>query len=43
MGDKYVRDPYAVLSVGDVIQVRVIQVDKERGRVGLSMKKLALA
>jgi len=41
MGDRYVRDPFAVLSVGDVVQVRVISVDKERGRVGLSMRKAA--
>lgn len=39
MGEKYVHDPYAVLSVGDIIQVRVINVDKERGRIGLSMKR----
>jgi len=38
MGEKYVRNPYAVLSVGDIIQVRIISVDKERGRIGLSRK-----
>jgi uncharacterized protein len=41
MGEKYVRDPYAVLSVGDIVRVRVISVDKERGRIGLSMKGVA--
>ncbi|KPL23850.1 MAG: hypothetical protein AMJ93_03705 [Anaerolineae bacterium SM23_84] len=41
MGKKYVRDPYTVLSVGDIVQVRVIHIDKERGRIGLSMKKAA--
>jgi uncharacterized protein len=41
MGEKYVRDPYTVLSVGDIVQVRVIHIDKERGRIGLSMKKAA--
>lgn len=40
MGDRYVRDPHQVLHVGDVIRVRVIQIDLERGRVGLSMKGL---
>ena len=39
MADKYVRDPYALLSVGDVVKVRVISVDKERGRIGLSLRK----
>jgi len=38
MGVKYVRNPYTVLSVGDVIKVRVIKVDTERGRIGLSLK-----
>lgn len=32
-----VSDPYAVVSVGDVIQVTVLSVDIERGRIGLSM------
>jgi len=41
MGERYVRDPFAVLSVGDVIRVRVIRVERERGRIGLSMKGLA--
>jgi len=40
MGEKYVRDPYAVLSVGDIIRVRVIRIDKDRDRIGLSMKGL---
>ena len=40
MGEKYVRNPYAVLSVGDVIKVRVIKLDVERERIGLSMKGL---
>jgi uncharacterized protein len=38
MADKYVRDPLDVVSVGDVIQVRVLNVDVDRGRIGLSMK-----
>ena len=28
-----------VVSVDDVVEVRVIRVDLERGRIGLSMKK----
>jgi len=38
MADRYVRDPMQVVSVGDVIDVRVIDVDLDRGRIGLSMK-----
>ena len=35
---RYVKHPLDLVSVGDVIEVRVLQVDKQRGRVGLSMK-----
>ncbi len=38
MGEKYVKDPHKVVAVGDVISVKVIGVDLERGRVKLSMK-----
>ena len=40
MAEKYVRDPYALVSVGDILKVRVITVDKERGRIGLSLKRV---
>ena len=40
MSDRYVRNPYEVVSVGDVVQVRVVKIDKERGRIGLSMRDL---
>ena len=39
MADRYVRNPFDVVSVGDVVDVTVISVDLERGRVGLSMKE----
>jgi uncharacterized protein len=38
MADRYVRNPHDVVAVGDVVTVRVISVDIERGRIGLSMK-----
>ena len=38
MSDRYVRNPYEVISVGDVVQVKVVKIDKERGRIGLSMR-----
>ncbi|MDZ7314504.1 MAG: RNA-binding transcriptional accessory protein [candidate division KSB1 bacterium] len=37
MAKKYVRNPLDVVSVGDVVEVKVISIDKERGRIGLSM------
>lgn len=39
MADRYVRNPHDVVAVGDVVTVRVISVDVERGRIGLSMKR----
>lgn len=39
LSDKYVKDPMAVVSVGDIVEVRVIGVDLQRGKVQLSMKK----
>jgi len=38
MSDRYVRNPFEVVGVGDVVDVVVISVDLERGRIGLSMK-----
>ncbi|MHB1296416.1 MAG: Tex family protein [Anaerolineae bacterium] len=38
MADRYVHNPLEVVSVGDVVDVRVLQVDVERGRVSLTMK-----
>ncbi|MFZ5918847.1 MAG: Tex family protein [Chloroflexota bacterium] len=41
MAERYVRNPHNVVAVGDVIAVRVIKVDIERGRIGLSMKGIS--
>jgi len=38
MADRYVKNPHEVVSVGDVVKVKVISVDVERGRIGLSMR-----
>jgi len=37
MGKGYVKNPHEVLAVGDIVTVRVIQVDRERGRIGLAL------
>ncbi|KAA3610401.1 MAG: RNA-binding transcriptional accessory protein [Calditrichaeota bacterium] len=39
MADKFVKNPMEIVSVGDVVDVRVTSIDLERGRIGLSMKK----
>mgnify|MGYP004678717089 CR=1 FL=1 len=38
MSDKYIKNPSEVVSVGDIIKVKVIKIDMERHKVGLSMK-----
>ena len=38
MAEKFVRNPHEVVHVGDVVQVKVVKIDRERGRVGLSMR-----
>ncbi len=38
MTNKFISDPREVVKAGDIVQVRVIEVDKERKRIGLSMK-----
>jgi len=40
MGRGYVGSPSEILSVGDELQVRVVDVDPRRGRISLSMKDL---
>jgi uncharacterized protein len=40
LADRYVKSPFEVVSVGDVVTVKVIKVDLDRGRIGLSMKDL---
>ena len=39
LADRYVKDPNEVVRVRQQVQVRVLQVDVERKRIGLSMKK----
>ena len=38
MSENYVKNPMDVVSVGDIVNVRVIKIDLEKGKVGLSMK-----
>lgn len=38
LSDKYVKHPMDVVSVGDTVKVRIIGIDKERGKVSLTMK-----
>jgi protein Tex len=39
MADKYVKSPHEIAGVGDTVDIKVLSVDLERGRIALSMKK----
>lgn len=38
MSEKFIKNPSDIVSVGDVVKVKVIKIDKETQKVGLSMK-----
>ncbi len=37
MANRYIKHPLDVVSVGDVIEVKIMSIDIDRGRIGLSM------
>lgn len=39
LADRFVKDPRDVVKAGDVVKVRVVEVDVKRKRIGLSMRK----
>jgi protein Tex len=40
MSNRFIRDPREAVKVGDVVQVKVISIEPETKRIGLSMKAL---
>ena len=38
ISDRRIRHPSDVLSIGDIVTVRVLSVDVEKGRISLTMK-----
>ena len=38
MSDSYIKNPSDLVSVGDIVKVKVIKIDHDRKKVGLSMK-----
>jgi predicted RNA-binding protein with RPS1 domain len=40
MSNRFIRDPREVVSVGDVVQVKVVSVEADTKRIGLSIKAL---
>ncbi|MGB0732845.1 MAG: Tex family protein [Pontibacterium sp.] len=41
LSQQFVKDPHDVVSTGDIVQVRVVDLDLKRKRIGLSMKQAA--
>lgn len=38
LADHFVKDPHEVVSAGDIVKVKVLEVDKTRRRIGLTMR-----
>ncbi len=39
LADRFVKDPHDIVKAGDVVRVRVTEIDVPRKRIGLSMRK----
>ena len=39
LSDRFVEDPNTVVKVGQIVQVKVVEVDVKRNRIQLTMKK----
>ncbi len=39
LADRFIKDPHEVVKAGDIVRVRVTEVDVSRKRIGLSMRK----
>ncbi len=40
LADRFVKNPFEVVSVGDVVKVKVVTIDAQRGRIGLTMREV---
>ena len=38
LADKFVKDPHEIVKPGDIVQVKVLEVDLKRNRISLTMK-----
>ena len=38
--DRYIKHPLEALSVGDVVEVKVLEVDLQKKRIALTMKEI---
>jgi uncharacterized protein len=40
MADKYIKDPNEIVKLNQKVRVRVLEVDKDRKRIQLSLKNI---
>lgn len=40
LSNRYIKHPKEIVQIGDIVKVRILNVDKDRGRISLSMKQL---
>ena len=40
LSEKYIKHPLEVVSVGDIVQVKVLNVDMSKKRISLTMKNI---
>lgn len=40
LSNKFIKHPKEVVKVGDIVDVKIIEVDMNRGRISLSMKEI---
>jgi len=38
LADKFVKDPHDIVKAGEIVKVKVIEVDEKRKRIALSMR-----
>ena len=39
MSDNYVKDPSKILQIGQKVRAKVLEIDRKKGRISLSLKK----
>lgn len=42
LSDSFVKHPLDIVKVGDIVEVRILEVDQKRNRISLSMKNKLL-
>ena len=40
LSERYVKHPKEIVKVGDIVKVKILDIDIERGRISLSMKEV---